>query len=59
MEILTKWSGSRSAVTEGSLRSSGTPLNGSHSARNKSWISETQSSAGGVVCSEGDTCLIC
>lgn len=40
--------------TEGSLRSSGTPLNGSHSARNESWISETQSRVGGAVRSEGD-----
>ena len=40
--------------TEGSLRSSGTRLNGSHSARNESWIWETQSRVGGAVRSEGD-----
>lgn len=56
MEILTQWFGSCIADTEGSLRVSGTPLKESHSACNESWISETQSSVGGVVCSEGDTC---
>ena len=46
MEIRTQWSGSWSTDTEGSLRSSGNHLNGSHSAWNESWISETQSSVG-------------
>lgn len=59
MEILTQWSCSWSTDTEGSLRSSGTRLNGCHSACNESWISETQNFVGSVVCSEGDTRLIC
>ena len=61
IEILTQWPGSWNIHTEKPLyRSSGTPLNGSHSATiTRAGLRKTQSSDTGADRAEGDTPLSC